>query len=122
VRPVGAGSTNTYRNGGPAPFTFGLCPLCGGNGYRETEVSDNIQLRIYWNKADWIKIGTTINIADASAMIIGFMADVPKLLNATEIILVREQNELNCRSVLLGPPYPHGFGRDTYFMAYVKSA
>jgi hypothetical protein len=120
VKPVGSTTTNVYRDGGPAPFNFNSCPLCGGNGYKETEVTDTIRLRIYWEKSQWIKIGGAFNIDDAEAMIIGFMADVPKITRAIEILLVKDQTEAVYRATLLGKPYPHGFGRSRYFMAYLK--
>jgi hypothetical protein len=119
IKPVGASSTNIYRNGGPMPFTFGGCPLCGGNGYKESEVFDYIRLRIYWNRADWITKGKVLNIEDAEVMAIGFMSDLPKLLRAIEIVLITNQ-EPKHRMVLTGKPHPHGFGRNRYFVAYMK--
>ena len=121
VRPVGTSSTNVYRHGGPMPFSFGKCPMCGGNGYKETEVFDYIRLRVYWNRADWITKGRALHIEDAEAMAIGFMSDLPKLLRAIEIILVTGQKPEH-RMVLTGKPHPHGFGRDRYFVAYLKGA
>jgi len=122
VKPVGSSSTNVYRNGGPAPFNFGSCPLCGGNGYKEVEVTDTIRLRIYWNRAEWIKIAGSVNIEDAESMIIGFMSDLPKLNRAIEILLPASQSGAQCRSRLIGKPTPHGFGRNRYFIAYMKAS
>lgn len=122
LKPVGASSTNVYRHGGPMPFQFGDCPLCGGNGYKETEITESIRLRIYWSRADWIRIGGSVNITDAEILIIGFMTDLPKLLRATEIRLVKDQNESIYRATLVGQPTPHGFGRNRYFMAFLKGA
>lgn len=122
VRPVGAGSTNVYRNGGPAPFSFGSCPLCGGDGYSETEVTDTVRLRIYWNRSEWIKIASNINVDDAEAMIIGFAADLPKIMRATQILLVKDSQTTTHPVVLLGKPTPWGFGKDRYFMVLVKAA
>jgi len=119
VRMIGGNSSNVYRNGGPAPFTFGNCPLCGGSGYKETETTDTIRLRIYWNRADWIKVGG-INIQDADIMVIGFISDVPKISRAIEILLAKDQQESRYRASLISPPVPHGFGRNRYFIAYLK--
>ena len=119
VRPVGTSSTNIYRHGGPAPFTFGKCGLCGGNGYKETEITDTVRLRIYWNRADWIKVGN-INIDNADVMIIGFISDLSKILKSIEILLVKDQTESTYRAKLIGKPNPHGFGRNRYFVAYLQ--
>jgi hypothetical protein len=96
--------------------------MCGGNGYKEVEITDTIRLRIYWEKSAWIRIGESTIMADAEAMVIGYMSDVPKLRRAVEIILAKDQKEAEYRTVLLGKPYPHGFGRSRYFMAYLKGA
>ena len=122
VKPVGASSTNVYRNGGPAPFSFGACPLCGGDGYSETEVTDTVRLRIYWNRSEWIKIGGNINIDDAEAMIIGFSSDLPKIMKATQILLVKDSTTTIHPAILLGKPTPWGFGKNRYFMVFVKAA
>jgi hypothetical protein len=118
IKPVGTTSTSVYRHGGPAPFTFGRCPLCNGNGYTETEYTDTIRLRIYWNRSEWIKVGG-VNFDDADVMVIGFMSDMPKINQSIEILLAKDQTEAVYRSKIIGKPYPHGFGRDTYFMAYL---
>src|SRR5688572_25162626 len=55
---LGGISTNVFQHGGPAPFTNAGCTYCGGNGYKEEEVTDTVRLRIYWNKRDWIKTGS----------------------------------------------------------------
>ena len=122
LKPVGATSTNIYRHGGPMPFQFGNCPMCGGNGYKETETLGTIRLRIYWERANWIKIGGSVNIPDAEIMVIGFMADLPKLRQAIEILLAKDQNEAVYKTTLVGQPTPHGFGRNKYFMAFLKGA
>lgn len=122
VKAVGTTTTNTYRHGGPAPFNFGSCPLCGGNGYKETEITGTIRLRIYWNRAEWLKIAGSINIDDAEIMVIGFMSDLPNFRKAIEILLAKDQKEAEYRTTLAGKPNPWGFGRNRYFIAYLKGA
>lgn len=105
----GGVSKNVYKHGGPAPFT-GQCPLCGGNGYSETENTATLRLRVYWSRKDWIKIAN-VNVAQAQVMIIGHKADLPKIHRMNEI-------ELNGRYRLLTKPQSHGFG-DKYFIAFL---
>lgn len=119
---IGSTSRNVYKNGGPAPFSFGSCPLCGGNGYKETESTDTIRLRIYWNRKDWIRITDNIGVGDADIMVIGYMSDLPKIKKSIEIILVSDNNESEYRATLSGKPSPWGFGRNRYFIAYLKGA
>lgn len=116
---IGSTSTNVWRHGGPAPFNFGNCPMCGGNGYQEDEVSDNIRLRIYWSSRDWKKVAD-IQIPDAQAMIIGYISDLPKVRKAITIELVSEQTHSVWATELAGEPFPHGFGKNRYFIGFVK--
>lgn len=116
---IGDSSTNTYRHGGPMPFGFGSCPLCGGNGLRETEITDTIRLRLYFNRKDWIKVVSGINIPDAAAMIIGYMTDLPKLRKCSEIVVSIDNNQAEFRLNLIGVPIPHGFGQ-RYFLAFLN--
>ena len=119
---IGGTSTNVYLHGGPAPFNFGKCPMCGGNGYRESENTDTIRLRIYWRRKDWMKIADNLVYPDADAQIIGYMADVKKLKRAIAIKLVSESQHGEWKMVLAGDIFPHGFGRNRYFMAFLKRA
>ena len=115
---IGGSSTNSYRHGGPAPFNFGRCPLCGGNGYHEEEITDTIRLRIYWEHRDWIKV-SSVSFPDADVQIIGYLSDLPKLRRANEIILLNPKYG-SWRTVLAGEPFPHGFGKNRYFMGFLK--
>lgn len=121
VRPAGSTSNNTYRHGGPMPFNFGNCPMCGGNGYHEEEQTGSITLRIYWDRRDWLKYANSIQIASVEAMIIGYLSDLPNLLKANELLLISNQNYAQYRVKLSGKPVPHGFFKNRYFRAFVES-
>jgi len=122
IKPVGTSSTNVYRHGGPMPFEFGSCPLCGGNGYKEVETTGDIRLRVYWNRADWIRIAGSIVAEDAEVMIIGYIADITKVKRATHLLLAKDNNEGVYRGSLVGAPTPWGFGRNRYFQAFLTGA
>jgi hypothetical protein len=96
--------------------------MCGGNGFKEEEATDTLRLRIYWDRKDWIRVAGNIVVDDASVMVIGYMVDLPKLKQAIEVILASANNEGVYRAVLVGEAFPHGFGRDRYFMAFMKGA
>jgi hypothetical protein len=121
VVKLASGSSNQYKTGGPVPFTVGMCPYCAGEGYQETHPTDSIRLRIYWNKRDWAKVAPQLQVPDAQAMTIGFLADMDKCLRSQYIRLVDEQGHLMIyRFTLAGEPSPHGFGKSRYFIAYWK--
>lgn len=117
----GGTSTNVYKSGGPQPFNFGVCPLCGGAGYKEKETTENVRLRIYWSRRDWRKVGIDVQIPDAEVMTIGYLSDLPKCEQADEIVIPSGQSGYhNWSFELAGEPFPHGFGKDRYFVAFWK--
>lgn len=115
----GGHSSNVYKPGGPAPFNFGNCPLCGGNGYHEEVDTDTVRLRIYWQRKDWIKIASVV-LPDADVQIIGFLTDLPKVRRAAEIILFDKVSNEQWKFALSGEPFPHGFGKNRYFVAFMS--
>jgi len=115
----GGSSANVFRTGGPMPFNFGNCPMCGGSGFKETEITASIRLRIYWNRKEWKNIDIPVQVPDGAVLTIGFLTDLPKIEQANEIILIDKQSTYkNWRYVLAGEPFPHGFQKDKYFMAF----
>ena len=77
---TGNRSISMYQPGGPYPFERGMpCPYCGGQGYKAIESSDEITLRIYWDRKSWINVGTPIEIPNGSIQTIAFMTDLPKI-------------------------------------------
>lgn len=120
---TGSSTSNVYRHGGPAPFRFGNCPLCGGNGYSEQEVTGSLRMRVYFSRKDWIRISGSSSIVtnNADAMGIGFLSDLSNLQKAIEIILVKDEINTKFRSKLLGSPQPHGFGKNRYFIAFFEA-
>ena len=116
---VGGTSTNVYVHGGPAPFSYSDCPMCGGNGYREEESTDTIRLRIYWERRNWIKV-SEIHVPDAEVQIIGYMSDLKKLRQADSIRLINDVQQATWNMMLACEPFPWGFGKNRYFVAFLK--
>lgn len=112
--PAGLSQHSVGKFGGPTTHT---CEYCNGNNTIDQVVTTTIQLRIYWEQKSWIKVGN-INFPDADAMVIGYLSDLGKLQNANEIVLSQDQNRWSFR--LSGKPFPHGFGKNRYFVAYFK--
>lgn len=122
ITMVGSSTANVYRDGGPMPFRFGSCPMCGGSGYKEVETTDTIRLRIYWSRADWIRLVTNIVSDDAEVMVIGYISDLPKFRKADTYLLAKDNNEDKYRTTKAGDATPWGFGKNRYFVAYLKGA
>ena len=119
----GSPSTNVYRNGGPMPFSFGNCPMCGGQGYKSSTTTDNVRLRIYHQHKDWMKVGNYAQMALRAGVVqvIGYLADLIKIRKADYTILVSEQQQYQTYKYnLSGEPFFHGFGKDKYFVAYME--
>lgn len=118
---IGQKSANRYKHGGPAPFNFGYCPVCGGEGYKEDEEFDSIKMRVYMRSEDFQGGIQGAHAPDADAQVIGFMYDLPKFDRANEIILNTDQeNYKTWKFSKSGEAVPHGFKRDRYFMAFLK--
>lgn len=121
--PMGSGS-KVYRNGGPRPFSFGICPHCQGRGFLATENSDTIRLRVYFvtdrSKQEVFSKIANVDFEKYDAQIIGHMDDLPKIRRANYILLVNQNaGHKRIRCKLIGETNPWGFGKDLYFSAYV---
>lgn len=111
-------STGVYKSGGPVQFN-GLCPWCNGEGFKETDVSESIRLRLYWTRKEWLKVGIPMNINDADLMTIGFLTDMPKCQQAAFIRINTSQSLYGYWDFILSSePYPHGFGKNKYFIGF----
>ena len=117
----GGGNMNAFRHGGPAPVGIGSnCQICGGTQYRETEVTDEIRLRVYFSRKDWVRVAP-IQVPDAEIMTIGYLTDIQKIAKCSYIeVINRESGNLRMRFELAGEPFEHGFVKDRYFMAFWK--
>lgn len=111
--------TNLYNGTGPYPFSFGLCPLCNGQGYKEVEQTESFRLRVYWNQKDWRKIVGKIEYPDCKCMVLGSVNNLSKLTKANKIQIFTNSGNYNTWYFkLLGEPFLHGFG-SRYFGAYL---
>ena len=80
-------SVSIYRSGGPYPFERGMpCPYCEGKGYKAVETSEDVSLRIYYDRKSWVSIGVPINIPEGAIQTICDMADLPKLAKCKYMI------------------------------------
>jgi hypothetical protein len=105
----GGRSVNFYKTGGPIPFNRGTpCPLCGGEGLKLTEVEESIELRIYYQKKDFINVDFTVDVPDNVIQTIGYMSDYKKLTSAKELLVdVGKYNQGRYKRI--SEPYNQGF-------------
>jgi hypothetical protein len=117
-------SSNIYKTGGPIPFQkYGLCPRCQGSGYLEMPKTEDVRLRVYWDKSTWKALGINVLDPDTTCVVIGYMDDLAKLEKANTILL--NSNIANIRKYLCtrnGEALPHGFRRNRYFIQAMKRA
>lgn len=118
---IGKKSASIYKSGGPEPFTNGMiCPICNGEGFHNEEPTETIKLRVYWSPKDWVKTGTTLAIPDGSIQVIGFLYDLPKVMQSAYIKIVNKNDAyLPNTFVRIREPFYHGFKKNRYFSLYL---
>ena len=104
----GGRSVNFYRTGGPIPFNRGTpCPLCGGEGFKFTETEESVELRVYYQKKNFIDVGFEVDVPSNVIQTIGYMDDYKKLTNAKELLVdVGKHNEGRYKRI--SEPYNQG--------------
>lgn len=88
---------------------------------KETEVLTDIKLKVYWDSKQWIGVTDSIKIPDNSIQTIGFMSDLPKVLNAKQLIVhkgIKDYKEMRFERV--GEHIPMGLRQDRYFACFWK--
>ena len=106
-------SVSRYQAGGPYPFERGMpCPYCGGKGYKASEASDDITVRIYWEKKFWVDVGASIDIPDGGLQTIAYLTDLEKIEKCKYMIPKYdgiENHHINARYQRAGTSFPQGF-------------
>ena len=88
---------------------------------KEVEVLTDIKLKVYWDSRQWISVTDSIKLPDGSIQTIGFLADLPKVLKAKQLIVhkdVKEYKELRFERV--GEHILMGIKQDRYFACFWK--
>lgn len=124
IDPDTGTSTGIYKTGGPVSFTnYTICPVCGGEGRLYTELTDNINLRVYFNQKQFIQLNEfkSITIDNDTIQIIGYIKDLPKLERAKELIVDTSIEGYKSYSFQpLSAPNPWGFRHNRYFVQLWK--
>ena len=106
---IGGRSVNSYRSGGPIPFNRGTpCPLCGGKGVKLVETTKSVEMRVYYNRKNFIDIGFEADVPNNVIQTIGYMSDYADIAKAKELLVsVGAHNQ--GRYKRLSAPFPQGF-------------
>ena len=74
-----------------------------------SEVTEDISLRIYWDKRSWISIGVDIDVPDGAVQTIGYMSDYEKMKKANKLIAYFPDSEEKASFTRMGEGFPMGF-------------
>lgn len=89
IDPVSGRSSNFPRNGCGQPFLPGqACPLCGGKGTVETEMSESIVMGCNWEPKKFVTPLPMINVRLPFSYLETkfYLVDMPKVLKAAYLI------------------------------------
>ena len=121
---IGRKSGNRYRTCGPIPVARGMmCPLCHGSGFKDSENSDEITMRLYWRGRDWVKTGIQVDIANDVVQTITYLKHLPKINKAKEVIINKNvQGHETLRYVKMGESITNGLQHNRYIITYWQRA
>lgn len=111
-------STNIYLTGGPIPFTNGLCPYCDGVGFKDTQATETIKLRVYHERKSFIRMEIPVNVIDGAIQTIGSIEYLNKCKRCNHMIANSDLEIYNqYKFVLASDPAPFGLTKKE-FVAY----
>lgn len=89
----------------------------GDSSYKTVETTENIVLRVYWDKKDFKKFGN-IEAPDGSIMTIGKYSDLDKINRAKALLIdTAKTGHIEWRFVKTSEPTVHGLDQN-YFMCF----
>lgn len=88
----------------------------GGVTYVEVEKTEDITLKVYWDRRSWVKVSQDILVPDNAIQTICFATDLPKILRANELIVHKGVSDIvEMRFKRSGECYPMGLQQSKYF-------
>lgn len=117
--PIGQKSSNIYLNGGPTPFENGqICPMCGGVYIIAQQSTETVIFTIEYKIEKFLDIlKQTIRYPQNAIQTRGFVSDMQKVLNCTDMEINRNAGVAHYRYKLSGEPLIAGKLSDDYFYA-----
>lgn len=121
--PIGDKSSNRWITGGPMPFPDGgICPVCNDVGKLATTPTENIQLGVQSDPAHfYLKVPFGVRVPAGTIQTKGFITDLPKVLQAQEMIVAPGKFPIVMRYVMDGEPIDTGsIIQSRYWFAFWK--
>lgn len=92
----------------------------GSKKFKTVETTEDITLRVYWGKKDWIKVGD-IDVPDGSVQTIGYLSDITRINKAKSIIINSDNDGIKEYTfVKAAEAFPFGFKKDRYAVCFWK--
>jgi hypothetical protein len=115
-------SSNIYQDGGPIPFTHGMCPYCNGVGILQLNSEEIIYLMPIWSSKDWYNLTqSSVNLADISVQTMSKIETYAKLKRATSIVIDTTIEKYGLPEfVRVGDPEICGLGTSTHIITSWK--
>jgi hypothetical protein len=117
-------SSNKYKSGGPNPFAEGsICPVCMGMGnIPSSSSSQTLYIACIFDSKYWMNWSSkTINIPDGMVQTICKVDLLPKIRNASSIIIDATISKYgNYTYERAGDPEPAGLGNHAYILTMWK--
>jgi hypothetical protein len=88
---------------------------------KEVEVLTDIKLKVYYDPRQWVNVGGNIKAPEGSVQTVGFMSDLPKILQAKAMIIHKDIKDIKeLRYEMMGEYAPVTFKNDRYFSCLWK--
>jgi hypothetical protein len=90
----------------------------GSKKFKTVENTEDIKLRVYWNRKDWVKVGE-IDIPDGAIQTIGYLSDFTSINKAKALIVNSDiDGYREYRFIKASEPFPWGFKQDRYMVCF----
>lgn len=89
----------------------------------QKEVLQDIKLKVYWNKKDWVRLPSDMVVPDNGIQTIFFATDLKDIMRATSLIVHKDiKDSVEMRFVRSGEPFPMGLRQERYFGCFWERA
>ena len=111
-------SFNKYNGTGPASFPEGsICPVCNGVGKIIYDAEEVVYLGVILDSKYWLNWGPkNIQIPNLAAQTLCSITLMPKIQNATQMIVSDNETYDNNQYSKAGPPIPMGLGEHKFVL------
>jgi len=116
--PIVDKSFNKYNGSGPLPFPEGsICPVCNGFGKIIYDAEETVYLGVILDSKYWLNWGPkNIQIPNLAAQTLCSITLMPKLQNATQMVVADNEAYDNNQYSKAGPPIPMGLGEHKFIL------